>query len=249
MATDYTEKEREFLADLKADTGRDLAEWMAAISARGFRDKNEVIDWLRSQGFMFWKASWLERVHHNGGKPIYADPVTARANAEIARNLLEVEAHRAKSGSAAAPAPPPSPPALTAPPPPPRREPTPPQGAQAPHMPDGDVLEVLAKAKGYRPLAELLLRTIRTACPAARVEVRGALLVISDGDGFAVVVPTAREIKLGLALGDRAAEPTLAKARIAGAPDRITHTISLTDARQITPELQALIREAHGLAR
>ena len=73
MSADEREEERRFLADLKARSGRDLAEWMAAISAQGFADKNDTIDWLRAQGFPFARASWLERIHTNGGKPIYAD--------------------------------------------------------------------------------------------------------------------------------------------------------------------------------
>ena len=46
---------------------------MAAITAQGFADKNETIDWLRAQGFPFARASWLERIHSNGGRPIYMD--------------------------------------------------------------------------------------------------------------------------------------------------------------------------------
>lgn len=73
MAGDEAEEERAFLADLKARSGRELAEWMAAITERGFADKNETIDWLRAQGFPFARASWLERIHSNGGRPIYMD--------------------------------------------------------------------------------------------------------------------------------------------------------------------------------
>ncbi|MBL8565271.1 MAG: hypothetical protein JNM89_06095 [Hyphomicrobiaceae bacterium] len=71
MSTDWREKEREFLASLKADTGRDLGQWMALISIQGLPHRNDIIDWLRRQGFMFSRASWLERIHHNGGQPIY----------------------------------------------------------------------------------------------------------------------------------------------------------------------------------
>jgi len=71
MARDEQEEEREFLADLEARTGRTLAQWMAAITAQGFADKNETIDWLREQGIPFARASWLERIHSNGGRPIY----------------------------------------------------------------------------------------------------------------------------------------------------------------------------------
>jgi hypothetical protein len=73
MAKDEREEEQEFLSGLKARTGRDLAEWMTAIADKGFTDKNETIDWLRSQGLPFARASRLERIHSNGGKPIHAD--------------------------------------------------------------------------------------------------------------------------------------------------------------------------------
>jgi Domain of unknown function (DUF5655) len=81
MAKDEREEEREFLDGLKARTGRDLAAWMAAITTQGFADKNETIDWLRSEGFPFARASWLERIHSNGGKPIYADSPTKQGTA------------------------------------------------------------------------------------------------------------------------------------------------------------------------
>lgn len=71
MARDEEEEERELLADLEVRTGRDLAAWMAAITAERFADKNETIDWLRAQGIPFARASWLERIHSNGGRPIY----------------------------------------------------------------------------------------------------------------------------------------------------------------------------------
>src|SRR6476620_5805773 len=73
MTRDEREEEQEFLADLHARTGRSLADWMAAITAQGYADKNETIDWLRAQGFPFARASWLERIHSNGGRPIYMD--------------------------------------------------------------------------------------------------------------------------------------------------------------------------------
>ncbi|HWB44898.1 MAG TPA: DUF5655 domain-containing protein [Hyphomicrobiaceae bacterium] len=76
MPRSEQEEEQEFLADLKARSGRDLAEWMAAIGAMGFTDKNQTIDWLRTQGFPFARASWLERIHSNGGRPIYAESVS-----------------------------------------------------------------------------------------------------------------------------------------------------------------------------
>ena len=73
MSTDYAEMERDFVASLKEDTGRDLAAWMIAIRDCEHSDRNAIIDWLRHQGFQFSWASWLERIHHNGGRLIYGE--------------------------------------------------------------------------------------------------------------------------------------------------------------------------------
>jgi hypothetical protein len=50
MATDYGEKERAFIDSLKESSGRNLQEWMAAISAQDLAHRNDVILWLRQQG-------------------------------------------------------------------------------------------------------------------------------------------------------------------------------------------------------
>jgi Domain of unknown function (DUF5655) len=70
MAGDERREEQQFLAELKARSGRNLADW---IATQNFSDKNETIDWLRAQGFAFARASWLERIHSNGGRPIYEE--------------------------------------------------------------------------------------------------------------------------------------------------------------------------------
>ena len=82
MARDERDEEQEFLAELAARTGRSLADWMAAITAQGFADKNETIDWLRREGFPFARASWLERIHSNGGRPIYEHAAPRKPEAE-----------------------------------------------------------------------------------------------------------------------------------------------------------------------
>lgn len=80
MSTDWVEKEREFLSSLKADTGRDLGEWLALIRAQQLPHRNDIIDWLRQQGFTFSRASWIERIHNNAGRPIYLDPAELLAD-------------------------------------------------------------------------------------------------------------------------------------------------------------------------
>ncbi len=71
MSRKHAELEREFIEELANRTGSTLSEWMTAIDGTGIADRNAIIDWLRPQGLTFAHASWLERIHHNGGRPIY----------------------------------------------------------------------------------------------------------------------------------------------------------------------------------
>ena len=221
MARDEATEEREFLADLTPRTGLDLAAWMSAISAKGFADKNETIDWLRAQGFPFARASWLERIHSNGGRPIYLDGVAAQPTP-----AAEPEAH-------AAPSPPRPKPAKEEPP--------------AVPVADEKALDALvAAAKGYRPLYRMLEGLIRHAVPTAVFGPRGQLISVGGPQEFAVVQPTSTEIRVGLDLGSRPHDANLVPPRIKGVGPRITHMIVLKDARQVNAELQALIAAAHS---
>jgi hypothetical protein len=221
MAREEEQQEREFLAGLKARTGRDLADWMAAITAQGFADKNETIDWLREQGLPFARASWLERIHKNGGRPIYTQSVPAAPT---------------PAPAAVAPAP--------APQSPPR--PKAPRAAPATAA-GGDALEkLLAAAKGYRPLYHLLESEMRAAVPALTVSPAGGYVSFGAPAEFAALTPHASELRLGLALGDRPFEPALVKAKLKGPGPGITHMLVLNDARQINQELMGLIKSAHA---
>ena len=175
------EEEREFLADLRARSGRTLAEWMAAITAQGFADKNETIDWLRSQGFPFARASWLERIHNNGGKPIY-------------------QGVPARKGGGPASAETASPPPAEKPPPAPTRL----GSADAAQME-----KLVAAAKGYRPLFQLLEAEIRRALPDVAIVARPTYLSLGAPVEFAALTLHATELRLGLALGDHPFDATL----------------------------------------
>src|SRR5262245_7947963 len=96
---DERQEEREFLEGLKARTGHDLADWMARIAANGFSDKNEIIDWLRAEGLPFARASWLERIHRNGGVPIYATVASgvAPGSSPLEESLKEPRQPRPKA--------------------------------------------------------------------------------------------------------------------------------------------------------
>jgi hypothetical protein len=209
MAGDEQEEEREFLAELKARSGRDLAQWMAAIAAQGFADKNEIIDWLRAQGFAFARASWLERIHSNGGKPIYMDqppkPAPERSQAPL------------------------------------------PKPARAPSAREvADLEKLLAAAKGYRPLYQLLEAEIRRAVPDVGVKPRSIYIAFVAPAEFAAVTVHAAELRLGLDLGERPFDATLQRPKMKGPGPGISHMLVLTDARQVNADLINLIKAANA---
>lgn len=240
MTNLYGDKERDFLNALEADTGRTLAQWMEAIRAQGLSERNDIIDWLRRQGFRFSRASWLERVHHNGGKPIYADRPAAAGRGGERGGSRPMRPRR--EGPVLGGARPTAPPAAEVP------------GAPAPAMPQaprpaaeayasaaasnvmpltfGDPLSpqiaaVTAKAKAYRPLADFLLREIAKAVPGATFAVRGQAIAVMKGGEFATLVVSARELKLALHGGG---------------------SVALTDARQVDQALIAAVRAAASRA-
>ena len=183
MARDYAEIEREFLDNLKPDTGRNLDEWMQAIRASGITDRNALIDWLRGHAMTFERASRLERLWANGGKPLYGEPEVA------------LEEH-------------------------------------------------LKKAKAYRPLGQMLLDRIAATLPALVVRPLPAYVSLGAPKEFGAVIMSAKEVRLGLDLGDAGADPRLEAGRIKGTPARISHGIALTDARLIDARLMALVKAA-----
>ncbi|MCK5496181.1 MAG: hypothetical protein KAI80_07210 [Hyphomicrobiaceae bacterium] len=226
MATDYGEKERAFIDGLKENSGRDLDEWMAAITEQNLPHRNDIIDWLRQQGFMFSKASWLERIHHNGGRPIYAD--TAAAPPAAPRQRQDASE-------------------IVKPPSAPKPEPVPVASASVEARPDNDLDALLAKAKAYRPLAHFLIEQIKTVRPAARFEPRGTFIAIGDTENFAALGIGAKQLRLHLELGDHPPDEIVKKGVPGGGlgkADALSHMVVLTDARQVDAYLLDLIKRA-----
>ncbi len=226
MATDYGEKERAFIDGLKENSGHDLDEWMAAITEQNLPHRNDIIDWLRQQGFMFSKASWLERIHHNSGRPIYAGNTAATPAAPRRRQDASV---------------------IAKPPSAPKPEPDPVASASVEARPDNDLDALLAKAKAYRPLAHFLIEQIRTVRPAARFEPRGTFIAIGDTDNFAALGVGAKQLRLHLELGDHPPDEIVKKGVPGGGlgkADALSHMVVLTDARQVDAYLLDLIKRA-----
>jgi uncharacterized protein DUF5655/uncharacterized protein DUF4287 len=230
---DERQEERQFLEGLKARTGRDLAEWMAAIAARGFRDKNEIIDWLRSEGLPFARASWLERIHRNGGKPIHAD--TPPAPAAVA------EAPR-RDERPAEPKPQRQPKPVTAAP---KVKEVAPKAVELPANAAAELERLVSAAKGYRPLYHMLEAQIRQAIPGAVVAPSDRYVSFGAPREFAAVTLHPTEIRLGLDLGNRLFDARVQQAKLRGPGPAISHMVVLTDARQVNEELLALLRAAN----
>lgn len=238
MSSDYAEKEREFLDTLEADTGRNLTGWMTAITGTGLTHRDDIIDWLRRHRFTFDRASWLERIHNNGGRPIYAEMSDSKTLTTDVPGALS-RTHRAAFDS---PEPPGAALASTRPmTPQPLRAALPPSGAET-------VETLLAKGKAFRPLAQHLLKAIETAHPGLVVTTRGALVALGLPDEFAVLAVSAKDVKLGLAMGDAMPREGLDVARIPNAGPSITHMAALTDVRRVDAALLRYLAEAAARA-
>lgn len=218
MARDERE-EREFLERLQARTGRDLAQWMAAITHERFADKNQTIDWLRSQGFSFQRASWLERIHANGGRPIFGGAASKPPLAEPTTPAADPP----KQAPAAATQPPAAVPSDTA----------------------AALEKLISAAKGYRPLYQMLESAIRNAIPGVIPTPRAGYVSLGAPAEFAAVTLHATEVRLGLDLGDRPFDALLQRTKLKGPGPAITHMAVLTDARQVNSELLKLVEIAN----
>jgi hypothetical protein len=222
MSTDYAEKERDFIAGLDEDTGRDLAGWMALISGTGLGERNAIIDWLRHQGFQFAKASWLERIHHNGGRLIYAETGGA--------NVRRIRIHAGKPDDE-----------------PPSRDPRPSRPASPPKAgpaDDRDIQTLLATAKGLRPLAEHILDEVSRVVPGVGFKSEHALVVMSVLAPFGALAPGPRMLRLYADFGPDGARRAKPAEAINKAKPPFPEMLLLDDARAIDEEFRRLIRTA-----
>lgn len=243
MSTDPADREREFIAEIAAETGRDLATWMRAIDAEALSDRNATIDWLKAQHVFFNRASramWLERIHHNGGRPVYDGEVGAIIPAVEPKRVQRVQRiEPAAAPAAIAMSEPARQEATTAP-----TTAAAADGARAPVVPDStaEIETVLARGKAYRPLAALILSEIRKALPAVITGVADGVIVLGHPGAFATIDPRPKDVRLALILdGDI---PGFERARPAGPAAVTTHVRVLTDARTIDAALIDLVCKA-----
>ncbi len=243
MSRKHAELEREFIEDLEPRTGRPLAAWMSLIDQTGLTDRNAIIDWLRPRGLTFAHASWLERIHHNGGRPIYGET----ADRPLPTAPLPPSIAVPQPG----PPPPlrPAPAAQVAATAPPAATPQRPRSvATHPAPPQADanvsVADLLARGKGLRPLADMLLRELALALPGLATASAGDLISLQHPREFGVLLVGPKELRLGLDLGDWPMDGLSTRSRIPGTSARITHMTVINDARQIGPSLIELVQKA-----
>lgn len=273
MARDLGEQERAFIDALAAETGRDLPAWMLAIAESGHASRNEIIDWLRHQGFTFSNASWLERIHHNGGRLIYAGtdarpiamdraapprtprPVAMTPATESTVSVTDTAGPAQDAGETpAADVPPGAPAELTLPPP---REPSavfappPPSAAMGQPGPaassDEEIATLLLAAKGLRPLADFILRHMDQAVPAMVRSASPPFVMLSSPMPFAALLPGPKEVRLFADFGPKARDRTR-KADTTRFQPPFPDVIVLNDARQLDDRFRELIETAYTRA-
>jgi hypothetical protein len=237
MATDYAEKEKAFIESLAEDTGFDLDGWLNAIRTSGLTERNDIIDWLRQQGFAFAKASWIERIHHNGGRLIYGDgqsPAPIPVRAPVLAPMMPF-AGKPPDRKAAEPA------KLAPAPIMPQSAPRPAPAVVA--MGDAGIAAVLSAAKGLRPLADVLVREIAAYVPGIIVKAEAPLLTFAAPKPFAALLPGPKELRLygDFGSGNPGVKRTDAAAR---ALVSYPHVVALHDVRQIDAAFATLITSA-----
>ena len=245
MSRDFAKLEAELLADLAHRTGRSLDDWMMAIDDAALADRNAVIDWLRPQGFTFANASWLERIHNNGGRPIYVDATGLPPPPPRTVPSFPVPQHAVAPSTPDQPA---APPRSAAPPNEATLQRSPPAPQPEADSDPGRLEQILARGKAFRPLGQFLLDEIRRTLPGVAVATAGDLVVLSRPRLLAALQVSPKGLQLALALDDTVASPALAPMRLPGAGKGLVRGTTLTDARQIGPDLLALVKAAAAQA-
>lgn len=264
MARDLREQEKEFVAGLSGSTGRDLDGWMQAVAASGHVARNDIIDWLRQQGFAFSNASWLERIHHNGGRLIYGDDDGRTAPLQSAPPFAETLAPSVRQPARTADGEPPPVLATAAATARRAKADVPAENEAAvidakPAMAQpaaalafaaedtGDLTALLMAAKGLRPLAELVLREIEALVPGTARQAVAPYIQLNAPMTFAALHPAAKELRLYGNFGPHTRDRAR-KVEAGRGPAPFPDVLILNDARLVDERFRELVTFAYTRA-
>lgn len=201
---------------------------MRAIAESRLTDRNDIIDWLRHRGFTFPRASWLERIYHNGGRLVYAHAATVD---------LKASPHELAEDLAALASPAPFEPDV---PETPIAEP----GRRAGQT---DLSSQLAGAKGLRPLAVMILAEIQKAIPHLLTAPSGSYVELSAPKPFAALLAEPKVLRIYADFGSNPGAP----AKTAEAAHRkglvpYPSVVEVNDARRVDAAFITLILAANA---
>ncbi len=115
---------------------------------------------------------------------------------------------------------------------------------------DAAALDVLAAAKGLRPLALLALNSIAAAVPATRFASDGGLLVLAAPEPYLALLPGPKTLRFygnfGPGKHERVARSEAAMKTASKAPPPFPQVLALADARLVDQIFVALIAGAHA---
>jgi hypothetical protein len=120
-------------------------------------------------------------------------------------------------------------------------------GGKAVYQSTDNLLDVqFAKAAEMKPLFDEFIAFIAKNFPAATVLPKKTYVSILENREFAAVNIKAKELRVGLDLGDRAFDAVIEKAKLTGPMPRISHMFVLTDAKQLDAGIVAALKESHS---
>ncbi len=110
-----------------------------------------------------------------------------------------------------------------------------------------DLLEnQFAKAADMRPLYDEFISFIAKNFPAASILPKKTYVSVLENREFGAVNIKAKELRIGLDLGDRPFDQMVEKAKLTGPMPRISHMVVVSDAGQLDDGLADLLRQSHS---
>lgn len=103
-----------------------------------------------------------------------------------------------------------------------------------------------AKAEAMRPLFDELVAFIKKNIPNATVLPKKTYVSILENREFAAVNIKAKELRVGLDLGERPFDETIEKAKLSGPMPRISHMFVLTDAKHLDKKIAEAVKESYS---